>query len=80
MSWTTLRPLRDYGVLEFKICIPFIGERIGCHLGTSPQFHPEWGLLCRSRDEGRETARGWFDQNFEHVGCRSTVDLAEMFL
>jgi len=49
-------------------------------LGTATQFHPEWGLLCRLRDEGRETARKWLDQNFEHVGNCSTVDLAEMFL
>ena len=48
--------------------------------GTATQFHPEWGLLCRLRDEGRQTARKWLDQNFEHVGSRSTLDLAEMFL
>ena len=48
--------------------------------GTATQFHPEWGLLCRLRDEGRETARKWLDQNYEHVGSRSTLDLAEMFL
>jgi NTE family protein len=50
------------------------------HLDTATQFHPEWGLLCRLRDEGSETTRIWLDRNFEHVGNRSTVDLAEMFL
>ncbi len=50
------------------------------HLGTATQFHPEWSLLCQLRDEGRETTRRWLDQNVEHVGCRSTLDLAEMFL
>jgi len=49
-------------------------------LGTATQFHPEWGLLCRLRDEGRETARQWLDDHFEHIGSRSTVDIAEMFL
>jgi len=49
-------------------------------LGTATQFHPEWGLLCNLRDAGRETASKWLDQNFEHIGSRSTVDLAEMFL
>jgi NTE family protein len=49
-------------------------------LGTATQFHPEWSLLCRLRDEGRETARQWLDDHFEHIGSRSTVDIAEMFL
>jgi NTE family protein len=49
-------------------------------LGTATQFHPEWGLLCKLRDEGRETASKWLDQNFEHIGSRSTVDLTHMFL
>jgi NTE family protein len=49
-------------------------------LGTATQFHPEWSLLCRLRDEGRETARQWLDGHFEHIGSRSTVDIAEMFL
>ena len=49
-------------------------------LGTATQFHPEWGLLCRLRDAGREAASGWLDTNFEHIGARSTVDLEKMFL
>ena len=49
-------------------------------LGTATQFHPEWSLLCRLRDQGRETATKWLDQNFDHIGARSTIDLAEMFL
>ncbi|WP_426409745.1 patatin-like phospholipase family protein [Bradyrhizobium ganzhouense] len=55
-------------------------DRLMSELGTATQFHPEWGLLCQLRDAGRETAGGWLDQNFEHLGSRSTVDLAEMFL
>jgi NTE family protein len=49
-------------------------------LGTATQFHPNWDLLCRLRDAGRETASKWLDQNFEQIGSRSTVDLKEMFL
>jgi NTE family protein len=49
-------------------------------LGTATQFQPEWGLLCRLRDEGRETAGKWLDQNFEQIGARSTLDFAQMFL
>ena len=49
-------------------------------LGTATQFHPEWGLLCRLRDAGRESAAAWLDANFEHIGVRTTIDFAEMFL
>ncbi|MGQ0685334.1 patatin-like phospholipase family protein [Bradyrhizobium sp.] len=49
-------------------------------LGAATQFHPEWSLLCRLRDAGRDTARTWLDANFEHIGTRSTIDFAEMFL
>jgi NTE family protein len=43
-------------------------------------LHPDWGLLSRLRQDGRETAKQWLAQNVEQVGCGSTIDLAEMFL
>src|SRR6185437_2418770 len=55
-------------------------DRLMSELGTATQFHPEWGLLCRLRDQGREITTKWLDQNFEHLGSRSTIDIAEMFL
>nr|WP_249145479.1 patatin-like phospholipase family protein [Bradyrhizobium diazoefficiens] len=55
-------------------------DQLMSQLGTATQFHPEWGLLCRLRDEGRAAARSWLDHNFDRVGNCSTVDLAEMFL
>jgi NTE family protein len=36
--------------------------------------------LCRLRDAGRDTATAWLDANFQHIGTRSTIDFAEMFL
>lgn len=55
-------------------------DRLMSQLGTATQFHPEWSLLCRLRDEGRETAARWLEQNFDHIGLRSTVDIDDMFL
>jgi NTE family protein len=55
-------------------------DRLMSELGTATQFHPEWGLLCRLRDQGREITTKWLDQNFDHIGSRSTIDIAEMFL
>jgi len=49
-------------------------------LGTETQFQPEWSLLCRLRDAGRETATAWLEANYEHIGTRSTVNFAELFL
>lgn len=55
-------------------------DQLMSQLGTATQFHPEWGLLCRLRDEGRSAARSWLARNFDRVGMASTVDLADMFL
>ncbi|MET4210354.1 patatin-like phospholipase family protein [Bradyrhizobium sp. LA2.1] len=55
-------------------------DQLMSQLGTATQFHPEWSLLCRLRDEGREAARIWLTQNFDCIGSSSTVDLTEMFL
>jgi NTE family protein len=64
-----------------RMFMHWIGDdRMMAALGAATQFHPDWSLLCRLREEGRATARDWLDKNFEHVGRRSTVDLAAMFL
>lgn len=64
-----------------RMFIHWIGnDRLMSELGTATQFHPEWGLLCRLRDAGRRSASQWIEQNFEHIGSRSTVDVAKMFL
>jgi NTE family protein len=55
-------------------------DRVMAQFGAATQLHPDWGLLSRLRQEGRETAKQWLVQNVERVGCGSTIDLAEMFL
>ncbi|GLR94873.1 MULTISPECIES: patatin-like phospholipase family protein [Bradyrhizobium] len=55
-------------------------DQLMSQLGTATQFHPEWNLLCRLRDEGREAARSWLARHFDQIGKSSTVDLADMFL
>ncbi len=64
-----------------RMFIHLIGnDRLMSQLGTATQFHPEWSLLCRLRDAGREAASKWLEQNFGHIGSRSTVDVDDMFL
>jgi NTE family protein len=61
-----------------RMFVHWIGnDRVMAHLSATTQFHPDWGLLARLRDDGRETAREWLDTTFEHVGCRSSIDLAD---
>ena len=55
-------------------------DRIMAQLGVATQLHPDWRLLSQLREEGRTTAKQWLAENADHVGCRSTIDLAEMFL
>jgi NTE family protein len=64
-----------------RMFIHWIGnDRLMSQLGTATQFHPEWSLLCRLRDEGRQSTDLWLKQNFDQIGSRSTVDVADMFL
>jgi NTE family protein len=64
-----------------RMLIHWIGnDRLMSQLGTATQFHPEWSLLCRLRDEGREAASRWLAQNFDEIGSRSTADVDDMFL
>lgn len=55
-------------------------DRVMAQLGAATQLHPDWSLLSRLREEGRETTKQWLAQNVEQVGRGSTIDLAEMFL
>jgi NTE family protein len=64
-----------------RMLMHWIGnDRLMSQLGTATQFHPEWNLLCRLRDEGRDAAAKWLNDNLEMIGVRSTVNIAEMFL
>ena len=64
-----------------RMFIHWIGnDQLMSQLGTATQFHPEWSLLGRLRDEGRAAAGSWLDCNRAKVGQCSTVDVTEMFL
>jgi NTE family protein len=64
-----------------RMLIHWIGnDRLMSELGTATQFHPEWSLLCRLRDAGREATGRWLAEHFDAIGVCSTVDVNEMFL
>ncbi len=49
-------------------------------LGVASKLNAEWGFLTHMRDTGRRHAELWLESAFEHIGQRSTVDIAEKFL
>ncbi|HEY1361872.1 MAG TPA: patatin-like phospholipase family protein [Xanthobacteraceae bacterium] len=64
-----------------RVFIHWVGnDRLMAQLGTASQFYADWDRLSHLRSEGRHSARQWLEENFEHVGRRSTVDLTRMFL
>jgi NTE family protein len=64
-----------------RVFVHWLGsDEMMSQLGTASQFFPEWELLCRLHNEGRDAAKRWLQANYEHLGCRSTVDLTDMFL
>ena len=49
-------------------------------LPVASKLNTDWGFLTRLRDLGRAAADAWLAQSFEHLGERSTVDLARDYL
>jgi NTE family protein len=48
-------------------------------LEPASRLYPERRTLEALRDSGRTAARAWFERNFEALGQRATIDLAELF-
>lgn len=48
-------------------------------LGVSSKLNTEWEFIDHLFEIGRNAAGRWLDENFDHLGNRSTVDLREMF-
>ncbi len=48
--------------------------------GADSKLDPSWEFLTQLRDAGRAAADEWLIENFDHVGNRTTVDLAATYL
>lgn len=48
-------------------------------LGASSKMNAEWAFLIHLRDLGRKTAESWMNENFDHIGKKATVDIANLF-
>jgi NTE family protein len=49
-------------------------------LGVSSKMNGDWKFLCFLRDKGRAEADRWLQQNYEHLGNRSSIDVDAEFL
>ena len=49
-------------------------------LSASSKMSSDWKFLTMLRDRGRALAGEWLEQNYAHLGVRSTVDLKKEFL
>ncbi|MFP3564420.1 patatin-like phospholipase family protein [Paraburkholderia sp. SIMBA_030] len=49
-------------------------------LGVSSKYNADWNFLCSLRDKGRTEAGAWLEENYHHVGQRSSVDISKEFL
>ena len=49
-------------------------------LGVSSKYNADWDFLCSLRDKGRTEAGAWLEENYHHIGQRSSVDIRQQFL
>ncbi len=55
------------------------GEELMGQLSHSSRFNARQSFLTHLRDQGREHASRWLDEQFSQIGSRSTLNLAERF-
>lgn len=49
-------------------------------LGISSKFNADWDFLSLLHEQGRAQAETWLQENYQHIGLRSSVDLQKEFL
>jgi NTE family protein len=49
-------------------------------LGVSSKYNADWDFLCFLRDKGRTEAAAWLEENYHHIGQRSSIDLGKEYL
>jgi NTE family protein len=49
-------------------------------LAVSSKYNADWNFLCSLRDKGRTEAGAWIEENYHHIGQRSSVDISKEFL
>ena len=55
-------------------------DQVLADLSASSKLRTDWEFLSMLRERGRFTAAAWLEENFRHVGRKSSVDLVKEFL
>ncbi|MFC3109293.1 patatin-like phospholipase family protein [Undibacterium arcticum] len=55
-------------------------DQIMAALGVSSKYNGDWDFLCFLRDQGRAEAEAWIEENYQHIGQRSSIDIDKEFL
>ena len=55
-------------------------EHVMTELSHASKLNADWEFLTFLRDEGREHAELWLDENFDRLGRESTIDIASLYL
>ena len=50
------------------------------NLGFASKLNADWDFLCYLHDLGRDSANAWLEENFQHLGKRTTVDIKDKFV
>lgn len=54
-------------------------DRALAELSIASKFNVDWAFLTELKARGRQIAGDWIEENFDHIGARSSVDLRAMF-
>ena len=67
----SLKRMKIHGILD---------DAVMTSLGVASKLNADWDFLTMLRDAGRLRAGAWLDENYEHIGVESTVDIAATYL
>lgn len=84
-SLSFLKKLIEVGNLEEERFNDALFHRINADvelepLGVSSKVNSEWAFLKHLHDVGYRITDAWLDENFKHLGKRSTLDIESVYL
>lgn len=49
-------------------------------LSVASKFSTDWDFLVKLKEQGRNSAKEWLDQNFDKIGKESSIDIHDVYL
>jgi NTE family protein len=84
-SIALLKKLIEVGNLKDQFYKDALFHRINADvelepLSVSSKVNTEWAFLTHLHDVGYRTTAAWLDENYKHIGKRSTLDIESVYL